>query len=857
MKPEFFASPSRLIGRTSECAELEQLLHEHRVVTLWGPAGMGKSRLAMHLAERAEGRGEPAVFAELANVHDREGLVSALAHALDLGAPHGPRAHAAEFLRRGLEKRAPALLVWDNVEQITEVAATLLAELHRGAGRTRFLLTTRELLRIAPERAYELLPLGLPVVGEDPLASDAVRLLVERGQAAGGSEAIPSGDLEGLGQIVTELEGVPLAIELAAARLGVLGVRGLTARLGRKLDVLSRGRRDMPSRQSSLRGAVAWSWELLTTRERTLLSACSVFRGSFDLEAAVSVAQGGDAELKSDDVIDCLGELRDKSLLRAHREPGRLALFESTRAFAEELQEEAAASRVSAAHLNFYEARARAGRCADDDLENFSHAARAALRESRLEAALELTVAVDAIVSRRGPFGHHLALLDQVVEAVGTGSVDLKLVAAVLVARGQAHAMAGRANEAARDFDRATATVSQSSDDRLLTEVLLKRGLFLHRERRLDEATVSYERAAELLVRRGDAVGHGRAVGNLGAVSHDRGDLAEAARRYEEAISILRRAGERRIAATLEGNFGLLEQERGALELARVRFERAVSELEAVGERRLLAIAIGNLGALSHEAERLDDALRHEERALRLLAGLGDKRSEAIARSRLGAVLADLERLDEGEASLAAARRLLLDTEDHLAHGIVDIHEAFIELARGRSSYTEGDAPRGSAFFELVRSRIASALVEGRDGISAAGSSDDVRVAVRILERGLVRAVASQTHAPLVLIVEREARWFRIGAGAVEWLDKRRAPRLLLLALAKLREQAPGLALDGEALFAAGWPGERVLAEAQENRVNVALAFLRRGSLRPLLIKGEGGYQLDANVPVLWSDREP
>ena len=454
MKSETFVSPSRLIGRLSESAELEQLLQGHRVVTLWGPAGMGKSRLAMHLAERVLARGETAVFAELANVHDRDGLVSALAHALNLGAPRGPRARAAEFLRQGLEKRAPALLIWDNVEQITDVAAALLAELLRGSAKTRFLLTTRELLRIAPERAYELLPLGLPVAGEDPLESDAVRLLVERGRAAGGSEAIPRDQSEGLGQIVTELEGVPLAIELAAARLGVLGVEGLTARLGRKLDVLSRGRRDMPARQASLRGAVAWSWELLTPRERTLLSACSVFRGSFDLEAAVAVAQGGDATLSHDEVIDCLGELRDKSLLRAHREPGRLALFESTRAFAEELQEEAAASRVSAAHLNFYQARARAGSSADTDLENFAHAARAALRAAQLEAALALCVAVDSIVSRRGPFGHHLALLDQAIDAVGESSVDLKLVAAVLVARGQAHAMAGRANEAARDFHR-------------------------------------------------------------------------------------------------------------------------------------------------------------------------------------------------------------------------------------------------------------------------------------------------------------------------------------------------------------------------------------------------------------------
>lgn len=860
-----FLSPTPLIGRGADSDALESLLLEHRLITLWGPAGMGKSRLAMHLVEARLRAGELAVFGELANVRDRDGLVSVLTHALS-GA-RAARGRGADALRAALKSRAPTLLVLDNVEQIADAAAALLIELLREPSHVRFVVTSRERLRVAAEHCYELAPLALPAPGEDPLAAAAVQLFLERAKSGAGRGLAAAWPTEperaDLARLVTELEGVPLAIELAAARLGVLGLDGLITRLPRRLDLLTRGRRDMPSRQSSLRGAVAWSWDLLPAAEKTVLARASVFRGSFDLEAARAVVQ-----LPDDQVMESLSELHDKSLVRAHAEPGRFAFYESIRAFAEESLEPDAQAEVALRHRAHFLERADSARRSDADRDNFECAAHAALAAGDVRAARVLTLAVDAIIVRRGPFGLHRRLLDSALEAAvdethdPASDGDRELVAALHLARGNSHAMAGRAREAERDLDEALALASDAATapasrlaPGLLSKVHLERALFLHRERRLAEAERSYEQAAELLRAAGDAIGLGRALGNLGAVAHDRGDLADAARRYEEAIAVLRRAGDRRIAATLESNFGLLEQERGELDKAALRFERAVLELEAEGDRRLLAIAVGNQSALYAELERPEPARVAGERALSLLAGLGDTRSTAIARARLAGALAELDRHDEAAAMVGAARRELCDGDDVLAQAVVDIHEAFLDLALGRRALAEAQAGRGKAHLARVRDRIAAAQAGGEE--SAAAKSDDVRVAVRRLERGLVRAFVREGDAPSALIVEREARWFRVGAGEVEWLDRRRAPRLILLALARLREQTPGTGRPLDALFDAGWPGEKALPDAVENRVNVALAYLRRGALRPLLLKGDAGYLLDPAVPLLWSDRDP
>lgn len=328
------------VGRARDLARLEEVFTSGApLVTLFGTAGIGKTTLARRFAEAHRRRFGPALFCDLTEARDVQSLCEAVAQAASAPLTRAmDDAALVAHLGEIVGAQGPVLIVLDNVEQILGVAERALDAWMSQAPGAQFLVTSRERLRSAVELVHELDPLRLPQPGEDPTTSEAVQLFVARVQALAPGYAPGDEEARLIAALTRELDGLPLAIELAAARSRVLGAGALLSRLDRRFDMLTRPARGAAPRQATLRAAIDASWDRLSPAERHALSQCSVFRGGFDASAAEAVIQLGDPDGSS--VLDVLQALRDKSLVRGDergdRGQLRLSLFLSIREYARE-----------------------------------------------------------------------------------------------------------------------------------------------------------------------------------------------------------------------------------------------------------------------------------------------------------------------------------------------------------------------------------------------------------------------------------------------------------------------------------------------------------------------------------------
>jgi predicted ATPase/transcriptional regulator with XRE-family HTH domain len=300
----FPAVLTSFVGRAGPVREVAGLLEQHRLVTVAGPGGSGKTRLAAEVARRVAGRyADGAWLVQLAPVQDPAqvpGVVAAM-----LGVREQPAVPAGEAVARVLARRQQ-LLVLDNCEHVIGAAAELCAGLLGAADDVTILATSREPLALSGEARYRLAPLALPELDELAAAAEAeaVALFADRARSADARFALTGETTPAVARLVTRLDGMPLAIELAAARVEALGVTGLLDRLDDRFALLAGGDRTAPSRQRSLAATVAWSYQLLDEDEQRVFRAVSVFPGPFTLEAAEAVA-GADAGPAVLRLVDC------------------------------------------------------------------------------------------------------------------------------------------------------------------------------------------------------------------------------------------------------------------------------------------------------------------------------------------------------------------------------------------------------------------------------------------------------------------------------------------------------------------------------------------------------------------------
>jgi predicted ATPase/class 3 adenylate cyclase len=355
------AQLTSFVGREHELEEARRLLADTRLLTLTGPGGTGKTRLSIQLASLVQDEfDDGAWFVALAPVTDPELVASVIAEVLGLAEIRGETRPALQRVIEHLRDRE-ALLVLDNFEQIIN-AANVVTEILQAAPGVKIVVTTRAVLRVYGEREYPVPPLGLPDPKHLPgLAAlsqyEAVALFIDRATAVKPDFAVTNENAPAVAEICARLDGLPLAIELAAARIRLLTPDAMLARLGDRLALLTGGARDLPARQQTLRQAIAWSHDLLSEPERRAFARLGVFMGGWTLEEAEAVC--GPAEDLAMDVLDALESLADKSLVvvRAGTGESRFDMLETIREFAaEKLEEGGEAADLRRRHAETYEA---------------------------------------------------------------------------------------------------------------------------------------------------------------------------------------------------------------------------------------------------------------------------------------------------------------------------------------------------------------------------------------------------------------------------------------------------------------------------------------------------------------------
>jgi predicted ATPase/DNA-binding NarL/FixJ family response regulator len=551
------------IGRDQETAALAELLSQIRLITLLGPGGVGKTRLAIHVAGLVAPRFADGVrFADLTPLTEPALLLPAVAHALGVGRS-GDEPLVARLCTALTDRRL--LLVLDNCEQLLAAAADLAALLASAPGLS-VLATSRAPLRISGEREYWLGSLGLPDTAESAaLASPApaVRLFAERAVAVQPGFVLDGANIGAVAAICVRLEGLPLAIELAAARARSLSPVEILARLERRLPLLRGGPQDAPPRQRALRDTIAWSYELLGPQERWLIAALAVFSGGWSLAAAVAVCGRPDEDELT--LIDRLDTLVANSLVQTRElaSATRYTMLETLREFAaERLAEAPEAPALRARHALWAHSLAHAALAGLTGPEQRSWYERIESEHDNLRAALAWAIAHDPALAlkiawplwrfwwQRGYVAEGRAWLQRVLDAAPP-ALDGAAPTAHALDGAQALYSAGNMAWADADYEAALASFQASLAIReaLRDAGLIVRGQFavamaLANLERYDEALTLYLACLAFEREHDDAESMVSTLNNIGFIHQQRGDYAAAYDYYREAAALSRRFGD-------------------------------------------------------------------------------------------------------------------------------------------------------------------------------------------------------------------------------------------------------------------------------------------------------------------------
>lgn len=846
-EPALFPCPEPIVGRAAERADLTDLLARRRLVTLVGPGGVGKTRLALDAARAAD---PPGIFVDLGAAEDVAGALAAVVHALRLeGSAGEPEADRGRRIGDALASVGPTLLVCDNLEQVLGLGRWI-AHWLGGAPDLTVLATSRTPLAVSVEAILELGPMS---------AADARALFAARQPGAPLVETDDPTDPT-VDALLDRLDRVPLAIELAAARTRFLPPAALLERLDAGHVGLGRGAwRDRPSRQADLSASFAWSWRLLDAHARADLSRCAVFRGPFDLDAALAVL--------GESGLDGLAALLDQSLLRRVGDE-RFAVFNIVRDFA--LAEGAAdvVREATARHRDWFitQGRSRAAlahgpngdaACAwlHDAQANIVAAIRDALDDDAPDAAIDGLRALRPLVYTGAIDPAYGPLLDRVC----AGSSPLAIGWARCL-RGELARHRGRLRAAEADLEAAAGT----DDAALAATAHAELGIVAHELGDLERAAAHHRAALDGFDAIGDTRGVGRAQGSIAITRHARGFADEARDAYEQALDTLAAAGDRRSGAIVTSNLGDLHLESGRLGEAEACYDDARRTLAALGDRRIAAAITGNLGGVLLAEGETELAIERRQEAVEALSVVGDHRLAAVFRGYLGLSRHVAGDLEAAVADYAAAEKVLAERGDRRHGGVFAAHRAAALAAQGdidgaaaalddaESILSVLDEPAARAVPRIHRGHLHLA---NRDRAAAEAcltvggdEGEDQRVARRLLRTALGEHEAPTP--PSRLVVAADGQWFEAPGAERADLGRRYVLHRLLTALVQLRLRSPGAGIDLHGLLEAGWPGERMSHASGANRVYVAVATLRKEGLGDVLLKRPAGYMLDPTLAI-------
>ena len=624
------------VGREREIAEVRSLLEGTRLLTLTGPGGIGKTRLATEALRAASDQRSRQVTVELASVREADQLLPAIGAAL--GLRESSAIDAMHVLSERLGRRKTLLLL-DNFEQIASAGPTVGALLDATSS-LKVMVTSRVTLHLSGEQVYPVPPLTTPPPGasaslDELRAVESVRLFVERARSVRPDFDLSNENAAAIGEVCRQLDGLPLAIELAASRLKVLSPDAILKRLGQRLALLTGGAADAPARQRTLRATIEWSYELLPAGERALLSRCAVFSGGFGLDGARAVVP----DQAESALLEALGLLVDHNLMTAavgsEGEP-RFGILETIREFGLGELSQHAGTEVRDRHADFC---IQLAESADARLQGFEHAqwlarlneeidniraARAWLSDRNdAERLSRLAAAMATYFRYYGSINEGRGWLAEAVER--SQAIAIESRAAVLMNAGWLDAVGGDVVQGRDLLEQALMLYDEIGDPIHAADTLYHLGSTLID---LDESDLSAARLARGLAiarREGDTGLEGRLLYALAELSGRRqwDRLAERTKLILESIQASKRAGDMQRVALSLGQYGWVAWDGGDRQLAIERWSEGVRLHREWGERSFLGSVLLIRSFGERELGRLEDSRQSLLEALQLTREAG------------------------------------------------------------------------------------------------------------------------------------------------------------------------------------------------------------------------------------------
>jgi predicted ATPase/class 3 adenylate cyclase/Tfp pilus assembly protein PilF len=667
------------IGREREMKEVKELLKQTRLLTLTGSGGCGKTRLALQMAaDLLEEYPDGVWLVELAVLTDPALVPTTVANILDIHEESGQPILAT--LTETLKSRV-LLLIWDNCEHVVAACAQLAETLLRACPNVRILATSREALGIAGETAWRVPSLSLPdphelSITETELVSritqyEAVRLFIERAEAASSDVQVTPQNVSAIVHICRRLDGIPLAIELAAARVKVLSVEQIADRLDDRFRLLTGGSRTALPRQQTLRAMMDWSYELLNNQERTLFRRLSAFAGGFTLAAVEAVC--ADEAIQSSEVLDLLTNLVSKSLVvfKERVEEARYRLLETVRQYSrDKLLETGEAVRIRERHRDWFLAFAER---AEGELQGPEQALwleRLETEHDNLRAALEWSSSTPEIGLRlagglwffwylRGYVSEGREWLKQFLTKTAQAPTPLRakaLYGASILARAQ------------DDYAQATALLEESlafyralKDKHGVASVLGNLGVIAFARGEYGRAAKLREESLEHFRELGDTVGIASALSELGHFALYEDDIARAERLLEESLALSRAAQDDQGIALALRRLGAVLFRRGDRARAKALLQESLELYQELGVVPGLASVLNSLGMVALSEGNYQRARELLRESLLRYRDVGDKWHIALCVDRLARV-AGAQGDWERAAQLLGAEEALRET---------------------------------------------------------------------------------------------------------------------------------------------------------------------------------------------------
>ncbi len=682
-REERVAAPNNLpvavtsfVGRRSEQAAIKELLAATRLLTLSGIGGCGKTRLSLEvareiIAEYADG----AWLVELAPLANAELVPQAVAHGLGLKEePHQP---TIETLVAHLKPRSMLLLL-DNCEHLLGACADLVAILLRSCPGLRIIATSREGLGIPGESIFHVPPLAVPTgrsfSPEELGQVESVQLFVERARVVNATFTLNAATFAPVREICRHLDGIPLAIELAVARIKVMSAAEIASHLDDRFRLLTGGSRTALPHHQTLRALIDWSYESLTPHEAAVFRRLSFFAGGWTLDSAGAVCAGDD--LEEWEVLDLLSRLVDKSLVEIDAEGGqrtgktRYRMLETVRSYARQrLGEQGESDGTRERHLAHFLSWAEA---ADRQLTGEEQG----LWLSRIEAEHDnLRLAVDTCRSAdhdatcglrlagalgrfwevHGHWSEGRGVCAEMIARPGPG--DPAARAKVLVCAGNLALSQGDGVEARRAYEESLAIRRRLGDKPGIAQSLNSLGLIAWTRGAFDESRQLYEESLAVRRELGDERGIALSLNNLANLARDQGEHDEARRLHEESLSIKRRLGDRRGIASSLNNLGVVLRRLGDYRRARTCYEESLGIRREIGDKQGIAQSLNSLGNLAEEEGEHAEARALHVESLAIKRELGDRRGTVVSLVNIANVL-------RRQGEFAGARLLLEESLD-------------------------------------------------------------------------------------------------------------------------------------------------------------------------------------------------